>query len=244
MKKTAKRILLVLLILILCGVGAGINYVNDYYHAEDSAKESLKKTANGISVYEENKEKIIFHPEDADTGIIFYPGGKVQYEAYAPLMEKLAERGYMTVLLHMPGNLAVLDMKAADGVKDDFPQIKTWYLAGHSLGGSMAASYLSKHIEEYEGLILLASYSTADFSETDMKILSVYGSEDGVLNQEKYKEAASNLGADYEEHVIEGGCHAGFGSYGAQDGDGTPTISSDEQQEITADLIADFLKNK
>ncbi len=35
--------------------------------------------------------------------------------------------------------------------------------------------------------------------------------------------------AQYQESVIEGGNHAGFGSYGAQSGDGTASISAEEQ---------------
>ena len=60
------------------------------------------------------------HPE---VGLIFYPGGKVQYESYAPLMERCAEQSLLCVLLHMPGNLAVLDMDAAAEVREEFPGI-------------------------------------------------------------------------------------------------------------------------
>ena len=81
-------------------------------------------------------------------------------------------------------------------------------------------------MDEYEGLILLGSYSTADLSDTDLDVLSIYGSEDKVLNREKYEENKSNLPDDFSEVVIEGGCHAYFGMYGAQDGDGTPTIQT------------------
>lgn len=65
--------------------------------------------------------------------------------------------------------------------------------SGHSLGDSMAASYLADNTNDYEGLILLGSYSTADLSGTDLSALSVYGSEDKVLNREKYNENKSNL---------------------------------------------------
>ena len=80
-------------------------------------------------------------------GFIFYPGGKVEYTAYAPLM---------CVLLKMPLNLAVLDVNAADSVFDMFPEISSWYIGGHSLGGSMAASYALENTDKLEGLVLLA----------------------------------------------------------------------------------------
>ena len=104
----------------------------------------------------------------------------------------------------------------------------------------MAASHAAKNAERYEGLVLLASYSTADLSQSGMEVISIYGSEDGVLNMEKYAENKVNLPALFEEYIIKGGCHAGFGSYGAQDGDGTPTITGDAQIEETVFLITDF----
>ena len=66
----------------------------------------------------------------------------------------------------------------------------------------------------------------------------IYVSEDGVLNREKYEADRANLPQDTTETVIDGGCHAGFGSYGAQKGDGTPAISAEEQQQQTADALA------
>ena len=103
-------------------------------------------------------------------------------------MDALARKGIMCVLLKMPLNLAVLDVDGAEGIQEMYPEIESWYIGGHSLGGSMAASYLSKNISEYEGLILLGSYSTTDLSNERIRILSVYGSEDKVMNKEKYDE--------------------------------------------------------
>ena len=162
----------------------------------------------------------------------------MEHTAYAPLMKALAERGILCVLVEMPFRLAVLDMGAADGIPAQFPQVERWYMGGHSLGGSMAASYLSDNAAAFEGLILLGAYSTADLSGTALSVLSVYGSEDRVLNREKYAECRQNLPAGYTEHVIEGGNHAGFGYYGPQSGDGAATLNNEEQITATADLVA------
>ena len=96
---------------------------------------------------------------------------------------------------------------------------------------------LAEHVEDYEGLILLGAYSTADLSETDLDVLSVYGTEDKVMNQKKYDTYKSNLPDDFSEVVLEGGCHAYFGMYGAQEGDGKPEISNEEQIFLTAKTI-------
>ena len=89
---------------------------------------------------------------------------------------------------------------------------------------------------------MLGSYSTADLSETNLDVLSVYGSKDMVMNHEKYDENKVNLPSDFSEVVIEGGCHAYFGMYGAQEGDGEPTISNEEQILITAKQIVKVME--
>ena len=115
----------------------------------------------------------------------------------------------------MPCNLAVLDMNAADSIPERFSEVTDWYIGGHSLGGAMAASYAAKHTDELDGLVLLAAYSTADLTDSGLRVYAAYGSEDGVLNREKYEADRVNLPQDTTETVIDGGCHAGFGSYGA-----------------------------
>ena len=92
-----------------------------------------------------------------------------------------------------------------------------------------------------DGLVLLAAYSTADLTGSRLRVNSTYGSEDGVINREKYESDRSNLPANTTEVVIDGGCHAGFGNYGPQAGDGTPTISGEDQQQQTADALAAWM---
>jgi hypothetical protein len=106
----------------------------------------------------------------------------------------------------------------------------------------MAASYLKNNVEDYKGLILLGSYSTADLSDTNLDILSVFGSEDKVMNREKYEKNKSNLPNDFTEYVIDGGCHSYFGMYGEQDGDGTPTITNEEQIRLTVESIVKIME--
>jgi dienelactone hydrolase len=234
-KLVAGIVLSVLFAMILaCGI-----YLSDYYKADFSEIERvLGKSENQL--YE--KSLLKEGPKaGAKTGFVFYPGGKVQYNAYEPLLAKLADNGIACFLVKMPFNLAVFNINAAEKILNQFSEIEDWYIGGHSLGGSMAASFLGKNQDDIKGLILLASYSTVDFSNSDIKILSIFGSEDRVLNLEKYAEYKPNLSKNTSEFVIEGGNHAGFGFYGNQEGDGTATISSQEQIEKTAELIAEFV---
>ena len=215
-------------------VGACAIYLNDYYRADNEAIDAFLPEG---TTWNEESGRIVFEPEGATKGFIFYPGGKVEYTAYVPLMQACAEEGILCVLVEMPFNLAVLNVNAADGIQKEYPEIEEWYIGGHSLGGSMAASYLANHAEDYEGLILLGSYSTADLSDTDLAVLSLFGSEDKVMNREKYEESKANLPSDFTEYVIDGGNHAYFGMYGVQDGDGTPKITNEEQIRLTVESI-------
>ena len=105
----------------------------------------------------------------------------------------------------------------------------------------MAASYVAKHSEAFDGIVLLGAYSTADLSETTLDVISIFGSEDEVMNRSKYDGYRKNLPTDFTEIEIKGGCHAYFGMYGEQDGDGDPSLPADEQIRMTAAYIAEFI---
>ncbi len=235
MKKKIGFSLLVLLLALVIGCGI---YVGDYYHADQEAL-TLWPLPEQVERLELDAATI-FVPEEPKAGLIFYPGGKVEAAAYEPLLLSCAEEGVLCILTEMPFNLAVLDMAAADGLPEQFPQVEDWYLAGHSLGGSMAAAYLEDR-GDYDGLILLGSYSTADLSDSGLRVLSLYGSEDRVLNRENYEAGRSLLPADFMELVLEGGNHAGFGLYGPQEEDGVPRVSTEEQIRWAAENIVNFI---
>ena len=230
---SVSAVVMIAVIAAACGA-----YLNSYYRADSDSIAAFsadftvqgREVADGVIAYE---------PEKAVAGLIFYPGGLVEYTAYEPLMQACAEKGILCVLLEMPFHLAVLDMNAADGVQAQFPQIEKWYIGGHSLGGAMASSYAAKHADEFDGVVLLGAYATEDIRS--LNVISLYGSEDKVMNKEKYDEYISNLPADFTEIVIEGGCHAGFGMYGPQDGDGTPAITAAEQIKLTSAAVFDWL---
>lgn len=241
--KSKRRILIwtiSVMLTIAITVGGCAIYVSDYYRADSVAIKSFT-ASHSVRANESSGGFIVFEPIDPDAGFIFYPGGKVEYTAYIPLMSALAEKGLLCILTPMPFNLAVLDMNAAKGMTDKYPEVDNWYIGGHSLGGSMAASFVADNSDDFDGLILLGSYSTA---EVTLPVLSVYGSEDQVLNREKYDKYKSNINASLTETVIDGGCHAYFGMYGAQDGDGTPSVSNEEQIHLTVEEIIKFINKE
>jgi len=180
----------------------------------------------------------VFTPEgEPIAGMIFYPGGLVDHAAYAPLMQGFAKEGYFCALVKMPFGLAVFDTNAAKDVKEAHPEISHWIIGGHSLGGAMAAKYAA--ISDFDGLFLLAAYTTTDMSDKDIPVVSVYGDADGVLNMDDYAANKSNLPADTVECVIKGGNHSQFGSYGLQEGDGEAGIPAEKQRTQTVRLVLD-----
>ena len=240
--KNVKLIMMVTIILaaVLCAV---LFWVNDYYKATNTAKKAMLGNES-IEVIEKDGYYLFDSSEnraDTEMGIIFYPGGKVDEKAYAPLLLELAEHGFEVYLVKMPAKLAIFGANAAEDIMEDASHIVNWTMMGHSLGGAMAADFSASHDKEVDALVLLAAYSLEDLSSLDMDVYSFYGSEDRVLNMEKYKECQANFPDDVIEEVIEGGNHAYYAHYGEQEGDGTATITREEQQEIVLDL---FLNTK
>ena len=236
-RKIKKGLMIALAVLLVFTAVFGI-YAGDYYHADLDAiqNNSLRMDYERMERLEDGS--LVFYPATYDSAVIFYPGGKVEVLAYIPLMESLAEEGVLTVLMPMPFNLAVLAKNAAEGIPEQFPEVQDWYMAGHSLGGSMAASFAAENTAWVDGLILLAAYST---DPVVLPVLSIYGSNDGVMNPEKYRQYRPNL-PELTEQIIDGGNHAGFAFYGPQEGDGESSISREEQITRTAELMAEFVK--
>jgi pimeloyl-ACP methyl ester carboxylesterase len=145
-------------------------------------------------------------------------------------MKDLQSNGINAFLVSMPVNLAVFDADKAQDVIALNPQIETWILAGHSLGGAMAFDEFSKHPETYAGLVLLAAYP---LTETDRDVLIIGATNDKVLDREKLD--------GFDVDWIEGGNHAQFGDYGDQAGDGGATITEAQQRQHVLALILDYL---
>lgn len=245
-KKHSKTFKIFIALLIALGVfelaafGALAFYISDYEHADADAQVALK-SGSGVQVVK-TEDWVEFTPaggSELTTGIIFYPGGKVEYTAYAPLMRDFAEQGYFCAVVKMPFNLALFDKNAAKDVREAHPEMENWIIGGHSLGGVVAANYAA--ISDFDGLFLLAAYPSTDLSDKNIKTASAYGDADGVLNMDEYEASKSKLPPNLAEYVIAGGNHSQFGSYGLQEGDGKASISAEDQREQTVRFVLDTL---
>lgn len=228
-----KRALVPIVIVCLLFV-FGFAYMSDVSRASDDALRCLSDTEE-VRVVRGSDEVFLDGPGEEDA-LIFYPGGKVEFTAYAPLLHQIAAEGTDCFLVKMPLNLAILGKNRAEDVMREH-DYQRWYLGGHSLGGAAASMFAADH--SVDGLILLAAYPT---SPVDERTLELYGSEDGVLNQEKRERGDAYLPEGSVVEVIPGGNHAQFGSYGSQRGDGEATISRAEQQALTVQKIREFIQ--
>lgn len=194
----------------------------------------------------------VFLPDSAwgvpATGLVFYPGGRVDARSYAPFASALAAEGHAVVIVEVPLSLAVLEVGAADDVIESPPlaAVTRWAVGGHSLGGAMAAQYLAdaRH-PEVEGLLLLAAYppSGADLSDSGVSVTDVTASLDSVLDRERWVAGRALLPQNAYRVSISGGNHAGFGDYGEQPGD-TPATCTPEEQLLQAVRAADELLDR
>lgn len=215
--------------LILAVTAGFFVYVSEYYRADAAAQDLMDDPSVRIG----SDHVVVTADGSSDTALIFYPGAKVEYTAYLPILKEITARsGMSSFLVKMPFNLAIFDQDAADDIMEEYPAVSHWYVGGHSMGGAMASDYASNNPEKVQGLVLLGAYLYGSYPED--RTLTVYGD----LNTSVAEKV------DYSENVIviEGGNHAQFGNYGRQRGDPEATVSVREQQSITADAVADFLK--
>jgi hypothetical protein len=230
-----------ILILASIAVGAILVYLAINYNISDKLAINEYVKNQNVTRVELKDKTLVFTGSSNETAMIFYPGANVEYNAYEPLMAACAKRGIMSFLIKMPLDLASLDFNAANRIKKYFPDVKNWYIAGHSHGGQFAAVHVSKFYKDYKGIIMLASISSfKDLSKIDIKALSIIGSEDGIVTLDIYKRYKKKLPKDLTEFIIPGGCHSYFAMYGLQKKDGTPNITNVEQIELTADKIKEF----
>ena len=225
---------LVLLLMILILLAGGILlYTADFYHADPVALETLN-SADGVAITPTDYGWFFDGPSE-EKAMIFYPGGKVEETAYAPLLRQLAAEGMDACLVRMPLHLALLGIQKADTVMAEH-RYEHWYIGGHSLGGVSSTFYAAKNSEKLDGVILLAAYPVKQLNNR-LKTVMIYGSEDKVLNMVKFAEYRVLAPTDAVVTCITGGNHSQFGSYGIQKGDGIAQITPEEQIRKTVESI-------
>lgn len=209
--------------------------------AADAALDAMQSDSQ-VYVSEENGWVIFFPAENPrpQTGFVFYPGGRVDHRAYAPVLKLIAAQGYFVALPPVPLNLAMLDVNVTARVQAEYPEIQNWFVGGHSLGGVAASIYAASH-PDIKGAVLWASAPGNDsLKKNDIPVLSIYGTNDGLFPMDMVDDSRDLLPADTRFVAIDGGNHSQFGSYGLQPGDNIPEISPLQQWTQTAAATVEF----
>jgi hypothetical protein len=240
-----KKHLLIISLILLCILAAIPPLI--FFSRPGAAPQAEARSAmqSNQFVTVTNVEWITFTPTDVEpvVGFIFYPGAKVNEQAYAPVLQAIAAEGFLVVDVPMPGDLAFFGKNKAEKIIAALPEINTWVIGGHSLGGVIAAEYAAAHPDQISGLALWASYPPDDLSlvDGDQAVISISGTRDGLSPPSRIIASAPLLPGDTLWVPIEGGNHAQFGDYGPQPGDLPAAISAAEQQEIIVQVMVEFL---
>ncbi|KQM40108.1 alpha/beta hydrolase [Microbacterium sp. Leaf203] len=183
---------------------------------------------------------IVLSPTSGATGqgLVFIPGAKVEAEGYiATFADTVVDDGVTVVITKPWLNLAFFDPRPLSTFTELAPDVSTWAVGGHSLGGVRACQLAS----DADALVLFASYCANDLSASGLPVLSLSGSEDGLSTPQKIADAKVELPANATFVEIPGASHASFGAYGPQSGDGTPTADPAEVDRVIAAQLAGFL---
>lgn len=232
----------VLIVVVVSAVVAALGLVGWATVARQAA------TAPAVAVLQANgvareDGQLVFRPNTpTTTGLIYYPGGLVDPEAYAVTAQGVADAGYLVVVPKMPLNLAFTGINRATDIQAAFPEITAWVVGGHSLGGAMAAQYALNHPDRVDGLIMYASYpaDNAAFVDFPVPILAIVASSDpGAPEQTAFYEAVRDSA---ESVVITGGNHRQYADYAFQPNDGIATIPAAEQQAQIIAATVQFLR--
>ena len=233
--------------LLFATLALGAFYAYDNYASPfPSTPDVVGSLISDDSVVVTTEPRLTFAPagRSADVGLVFYTGARVDPEAYAPLARQIAQGGVLVVVVKHPFNFAFFGMSEAGDVLLEHPEVTNWVMAGHSLGGAMAAEFAERN-QRISGLVLLAAFpgDSSNLAFRSLRSLVVYGSEDGLAPPAEVEEKArALLSPNTEFELIDGGNHAQFGSYGPQAGDGAAAITRQEQQDQTAAAILKFLR--
>ena len=237
MRRTLRWVVLVILAVLIAVVIWFLNPLGPL----DGAKDSL---ISSETVLVDDDPWLTFTPVDeATTGLIFYPAARVDPVSYAPAARAIAEEGYLTVIVPMPFNMAVLAPNRGEAVIEAHPEIGTWVIGGHSRGGAMAAQFANTHRTVIQGVVLWAAYPAMNTSLRNggQAVQAVYGTRDCLSTPEEVLAATRRLPEDTELVAIEGGNHTQFGWYEGQIGSCTALISRPDQQAVAIEALVEFL---
>jgi dienelactone hydrolase len=236
-----KKVILVGLGIVVAIIVSLYGYLT--YNAEQNrAKPTEVAMASMLSTdsvsVEEQGDWIVMRPigQTPTTGMIVYPGAHCDTRGYAPIMREVAKAGYLVIGVQMPFEFSIFAPFSADGVREAFPDIERWVIAGHSMGGAMAGLYAEANQDDLAGIIFWDAYppESSSLADTTLPVMHIHRA---TLEGEAPQKFEDNRQFFPENSVwvpIPGGIHMYFGSFngGAYEELWTPKISEQEQIDL------------
>ncbi len=246
--RAIRRVLLAIPALVVCGILVAFLAWARPIQAAGSATAAMRSENNVVVTDKVGWYEMQLARKDQSgkavkpsVALVFVPGDRIDPRAYAALLRPLAQSGYLVAVLKPAFGIPLTRPGQAQGVLRVHPEIKYWAAGGHSAGGAAAASFADA-LPQISGLILYASYPTRKLDRRDLKVLSVSGSADALVNPSEIDASKADLPASTTYVSIRGAVHSDFGDYGRQPGEGTPTIDHSmaqaNVQQVTLDLLA------
>ncbi len=231
-RKYTQIIIWGIIMILLSGIFMYL-HVNQYY----TTNEDYQWFLNNAELKNDSYYKI---DHQSEKGFIFYPGGKVNPEAYRYLSNIDDANIYIA---KFPYNLAFLNEDIALEIINEESEIESWFIGGHSLGGVVANNYAQNNAQLFTGVIFIGSYpQRAIPAQSPMSYLTIYATEDKVIGDYQDKMPLFSANQNVKSIGIVGGNHSNFGNYGLQKYDSKATISATEQQKIIIDEIIRFIE--
>ncbi len=239
--KLNRKLLLFVSVICLLLIFVAVLYIDqNTYYTDLNIVKRVNITTFDYAFLETKGNNIYIPSKNNLKGIIVYPGGLVDPLSYSLLCAEMAKTGYTCVIVSMPFNLAIFGINKAFEIMEEFKYIKSWAIVGHSLGGSIGCRFVENYSFAIDSLFLLGAYCDVDISKLSTKVISIFGSEDKILNINLYNIFKKNLPSNFVERILEGGNHSFFGTYGLQKGDGNAILSNEDQIFQTVKIINQY----
>jgi pimeloyl-ACP methyl ester carboxylesterase len=243
--KVFGKILLVILAVMLLAIGYWrYDHTDRESKVTDAALAALESDAQ-VTVTQD--DWIVFTPVNTTPtkALIFYPGGEVDERGYAQPLHGIAAAGYLVVLVPMPFQLAVMDIDAATKVISAYPEINDWAIAGHSLGGSMAARYAHHHPENIAGLVMWDAYAPDDMTGSTQAVRMIHRSNQAGDPPEDYTPHLASLPEQTDFVPLKGGQHLNFGNFipgRIFRDEPAPELDPDTQRQLATAASIEFMQ--
>ncbi len=229
--RLARRIVLCCILAVVVAVGAyWLHYSNPPYPETREIADEMESENGDYWFY-----------GDGDVGFLLFAGAKTSEASYSYLAELLHEEGYTVVIPKQRFDLSIFGARHGMKILEEHTEVEEWILIGHSMGGWPVSRIAAKESDRLIGAVFLATYASRDLSDLPFPALRISAENDGIMNNERMDSRADRLPEGSESIVLTGANHRGFGGYDSPfGGDGEATITWQEQNEESIDLILEF----